>query len=462
MRKNGSMTRRPKASLTEPSDRLLNGAPGPARNPEAPSSRFAGLDTPPVRKVDRRGFLRAGAALAAAAATVRGVMAREETARAEPAVPPSAPSLPPPLTREFHLGRLQQSAELMRAQKVSHLVCAPGPDLFYLTGLALERGDRFSGLIAPVDGPAVLLCPVEDRGIVESGPGVVEEIVYYDDTEDPLTLAVKQLKKGNASSVALSGRIWYEEFVPLYGDLPKLTFSLGYPFVGALRRIKSLEEIALIETAARMAREAAEWGVAGLREGMREEDIEMSLVTRLRARGSRALVLVQSGPRTLAPRAHAGDRAIGRGDTVVITCETEVRGYRARVSRSAVLGGATGRMKTIQQTIVEGQGFVFERVKPSIPAPAIDQTMRAALGKRGFLKQLLHTTGAGCGLEYPEPPFLGPGYFERLAQGDVFTVGQGVYTPGDYGLRQEDVLLVTADGARWLSTPATSLVEIGA
>ncbi len=460
MKKNGDMTRRPKASSTESSDRLLTGAPGPARNPEAPSSRFAGLDTPPARKVDRRGFLRAGAALAAAAATLGGTMAREETARAEPAAPPAGSPLPPPLPREFHLGRLQQSVELMRGQKVSHLVCSPGPDLFYLTGLALERGDRFSGLIVPVDGPAVLVCPIEDRGIVESGPRVVEEIVYYEDTEDPLTVAAKQLKKGNASSIALGGRVWYEEFVPLYTDLPKLTFSLGFPFVGALRQKKSIEEIALLETAAGLAREAAESGVAGLKEGMREEEIELSLVTRLRARGSRAIVLVQSGPRTLAPRAHAGDRAIGRGDTVVITCDAEVRGYRARVSRSAVLGGATGRMKLIQQTVLEGQAFVFERVKPTVPAPTLDQTMRATLGKRGFLKQLLHATGAGCGLEYPEPPFLSPGYFGRLEQGNVFTVGQGVYTAGDYGLRQEDVLLVTADGARWLSTPATSLVEI--
>jgi len=348
----------------------------------------------------------------------------------------------------------------MGGQGITHLIAVPGPDLFYLTGLALRRTERFSGLVLQAAGSPMLLCPAMDRSLVQTGPGAVEDVRYFDDSDDPVTLMSKHLKKTDAALVALSGQTWYEEFVPLHTDLPKLVFSAAHPYVGIPRQVKSTEELRLIQSSAKLAQGAVESALAEVREGMREDEIAQRVAGWLQARGARAEGTVQSGARSDGPRLPAGDRRVGNGDTVVVSFSASVHGYWARVSRTVVLGKATGRMKMIHQTLLEAQGYAFEQVKPEVPPSVPDQVARAALGKRGFIKLLLHGAGSGCGVEPVEPPYLSPGYFEKFAPGNVFSLGQGVYTPGDYGLRLEDMVLVTANCARWLTTPPSTLLEL--
>jgi Xaa-Pro aminopeptidase len=299
-----------------------------------------------------------------------------------------------------------------------------------------------------------------DRGLVERGPGAVEDVRYVDATGDPLAVAVKHLKKTDASLVALSGQTWYEEFVPLHAELPKLTFSAAHPYVGALRQVKTTEELRLLQSASRLVQGAVESTLQEVREGMREDEIARRVSDRLLDRGAWAEGTVQSGPNTLIPRSPAGDRRLAAGDTVVASFGAAVRGYWARVSRTAVMGKATGRMRLIHDTLREAQEHTLERVKPDVLPVTVDQVIRATLGRRGLLKMLLHPAGSGCGVEPVEAPYVHGGYFDRLVPGNVFTVGQGVYTPGEYGIRLDDVMAVTADGARWLTSPPSSLIEV--
>ncbi|MGH9870271.1 MAG: M24 family metallopeptidase [Candidatus Polarisedimenticolia bacterium] len=355
---------------------------------------------------------------------------------------------------------MDKARELMAGHKVSHLIAVPGPDMFYLTGLPLRRADRFSALALHATAAPILLCPVMDRGLVQAGPGAVEDVRYFDDSEDPITLMSKHLKKTDASFVALSGQTWYEEFVPLHADLPKITFAAAHPYVGIPRQVKSIEEIQLIRSVARLVQGAVDAALAELREGMRESEVALRVESWLRERGAVAEGTVQSGPRTESPRLPAGDRRIANGDLVVVSYGASVHGYWARVSRTAVLGKATGRMKMIHQALRDAQDFAQERVKPDLPPAAIDQVARAALGKRGFIKLLLHSAGNGCGVEPVEAPYISPGYFTRLAAGNVFTLGQGVYTSGEYGIRLEDMAQVTPDGAKWMTAPPAGLLEL--
>lgn len=415
-----------------------------------------------ARRVTRRRFLGLGAAAAGLAAVGGSAQPQEPppASSSPPTAPPPAPALPNPLTREFHLSRMQIARERMAAVKISHLIEVPGPGLFYLTGLPLQRSERFSALVLPAEGPPVLICPVTDRAIALAGPVPLEEPVFYEENDEPVGMTAKLLKRAHAGQVALSGRIWYEEFVPLHSDLPKLTFAASHPFIDEPRQVKTLEELRLIEAAAAIAQEAVEATMREIREGMSEEEIADAVIGRIRARGAQAEGSVVSGPRTAVPRLPTGDRRVAAGDLVILSYAARVHGYWARVARTVSLGRPTGRMRMIHQTLREGQGFAFDRVKPGVPAAAVDQILRATLGGRGFLKQVLHGSGAGCGLEPSEPPFLAPGYLEPLVAGQITTIGQGVYTGDEYGIRQMDMALVTPDGARWLTRPATEFLEV--
>jgi Xaa-Pro dipeptidase len=400
---------------------------------------------------------------AAAGLAAMGQVPAAASAPAEaPSPPPSppAPPLPDPVPRELHLARLQVARERMALVKVTHLIEVPGPGLACLAGLPLERSERFAGLVVPASGPPVILCHAADRGIVMAGPVPFEEPIFYDESEEPIRMLGKVLKRGDASLVALSGRIWYEEFAPLHADLPKLTFASSHPFSEDQRHVKSTEELRLIEAAARIVQESVEPVLRGIREGMTEMEVAGSVIEAVRARGAHAEGSVVSGPRSAVPRLPTSDRRIAAGDPVIVSFGARVHGYWARVSRTVVVGRATGRMKLIHQTLRDAQGFGIERARPGTPAAAVDQIVRATLGGRGFLKQAPQGSGAGCGLEPVEPPFLSPGYLEPLAAGHVFTLGQGVYTGEEYGIRQHDTLVVTSDGARWLTRPAGELPEL--
>jgi len=415
-------------------------------------------------RVSRRRFLSVGGAAAAGLAALTGRAFAQEPAPQPPAAgstpaPPAAP-LPDPLPKEFHLSRIQTAQERMAKGKVSHLIVVPGPGLFYLTGISLQRGERFSGLALPATGSPTLICPVEDRALALGGPVPLEEPLFYDVTEEPVRLTAKLLKRGDATLVGVDARIWYEEFAPLSADMPKMTFVASHPFVEDVRQIKTIDELRLIEAAARIAQEAVEATLRDIREGMSEREVAGAVIDRVHARGAEAEGLVLSGPRSAIPRMPTGDRRIASGDPVIVSFGARVHGYWGRVARTVVLGRATGRMRMIHQTLKEAQGFAFERLAPALVAAVPDQTMRATLGGRGFLKQLLHGSGAGCGLEASEPPYLSPGYLEPLAAGHVMTLGQGVYTPDEYGIRLEDMVTVTAEKGRWLTRPARELFEL--
>src|SRR5206468_3840697 len=119
------------------------------------------------------------------------------------------------------------------------------------------------------------------------------------------------------------------------------------------------------------------------------------------------------------PHNPTGDRRLAAGDVVLIDFGAEVNGYWSDISRPAVLGTATGRMKLIHATIRQAQDLALERAKPDALCAALDQVARATIGGRGFFKFILHRLGHGIGLDGHEPPWLTIGNFEKLAVGNV-------------------------------------------
>jgi len=409
-------------------------------------------------EVSRRDFIVRGTVAAAGIAAFDSLRAAEEAAKSTTPLPaiPAAP------VRELFVARMDQARSMLKEAKTLGLVEVPGPNLLYLTGVPLIPRERLAALILPVEGPTTLICSVLDRITVESMPKAVDEVVYWEEYDDPLTLLTKRLKKGdlNKGTLAMGSRIDYNDFVEISRDLRKLDFISTTPIVGYLRERKSTAEIAAIEAATAVVARAIERALPQIREGMREFDLDDIIRAGVHECGVDGSGVVRSGPRTVDPAAVTTDRRIVKDDPILIDYEARVHGYHGRLIRTVVLGKASGRMKMIYSVERDAQEVAVDKSKPGALCAAIDQLSLAAAGGRGFFDNVLHRLGSGIGLESEEPPWISKGYTERLAQGNVFMVSPGLYTPGEYGIRTGDVAVITADGARWLSKPAADLKEL--
>ena len=230
--------------------------------------------------------------------------------------------------------------------------------------------------------------------------------------------------------------------------------------VGYLREHKSPDDVAFMRAAIDITERAIGLALAEAREGMREDELEGVIVSHIAKLGARGDGLVQFGPRSAVPHNQAGDRRLAAGDVILIDFGAQVNGYWSDISRPAVFGKATGRMKLVHETIRQAQDVALERARPGMPCESLDQVARAMIGGKGFFKFLLHRLGHGIGLDGHEPPWLTIGNSVKLALGNVATLEPGIYTPGEYGIRIEDMMEVTEQGGRLLSHPPSAILEL--
>jgi len=405
---------------------------------------------------------------AAAAAGVAALGSGAQEAAPGPAAPaPTAPNaapppLPPPIARSSYVTRMEQARALMRETKATALIETPGTHLRYLTGLDLHRSERLIAFVLPVEGDPVLLGPLLERDRLTTSPAGIEEVRTWEENERSFEALEKILRKAGVSDkkVAIGSTTWYDDFVRLQEQTPKMTFVSTTPIVGSLRERKSPEEVACMQAAIDITERAIDAALAETREGIREDELSDLIVSNIEKMGASGGGLVQFGPRSAVPHNPTSDRRLAPGDIVLIDFGAQVQGYWSDISRPAVLGQATGRMKLVHDSIRQAQKLALERAKPDTPCESLDIIARATLGGHGFSKFILHRLGHGIGLDGHEPPWLTLGNADRLAVGHVATLEPGVYTPNDYGIRIEDMMEVTPQGGRMLSRPPERLREI--
>ena len=408
--------------------------------------------------MNRRDFLLSGGAAAAGLAAVGAAGATPGAGVQAPAVA----ALPPPLGRASFVTRMESARALMRELKVNLLIETPGTNFRYLTGLGLHRSERLIAFVLPLVDPPLLLGPMFERDLLAGSPAGIEEIRTWEEQEDPFEHLEKILRKADASDkrICIGATTWYDDFVRLQMRLPKLTFMSTSPVIGYLREHKSPDEVACMQAAVDITERAITEALIEAKEGMREDELSGLLLARIAAMGARGGGLVQFGPRSAVPHNPTSDRRLAAGDVILIDFGAEVNGYWSDISRPAVFGKASGRMKLVHETIRSAQDAALERARPSTPCESLDMVARAAIGGRGFFKFLLHRLGHGIGLDGHEPPWLTIGNNTKLEVGNVATLEPGIYTPGEYGIRIEDMIEVTAQGGRLLSHPPAGILEI--
>jgi Xaa-Pro aminopeptidase len=235
--------------------------------------------------------------------------------------------------------------------------------------------------------------------------------------------------------------------------------------VERLRARKDPTEVAAIRAAAELAGEALDATLSnGIRAGQRERDVAAVLETELRCRGSEwhpFPTIVASGPRSALPHAQTTERVIEVGELLLLDFGAQVDGYCADITRTVVVGrAASERQRTVYSLVQEAQQRVLDRLQAGVIGRDADALARSVIEARGFGDAFGHSLGHGLGLEVHEGPSLSRHNKEALPDGAVVTVEPGVYLPGWGGVRIEDDVHVTAEGASLLSDGATELREL--
>ncbi len=242
-------------------------------------------------------------------------------------------------------------------------------------------------------------------------------------------------------------------FLDLSTELAGIEF-IASDLVSNQRTIKDEEETALIRKACEIADIGISAAMEAIRSGVREYEVAAQAEYAMRVRGSRGFAfetLVASGPRSSYPHGRSTDREIRKGDLVTVDLGGVWEGYCSDITRTVVVGSPSPRDRRILQLVKKVHDKVLEEIRPSIEGVRVDAFSRRMFGER-YRSHFVHGLGHGVGLDIHEPPTLSPTSKDILAVGNVVTDEPGIYLKDYGGVRIEDTVLVTADGAEKLTS----------
>jgi len=358
-------------------------------------------------------------------------------------------------------------ADLLSKQGLDALALNAGPSQIYFTGLHFHLMERPAVvLMAPKQSP-VLVLPEFEKGKVE-GVGYELRAVTYGEDPTHWQASFNQAAKllGAAKRVGVEGlRMRVMELRYLEGAFPGAKFEAAEPLIAQMRMHKDEGEIAAMQRAVEIAEAALKATLPKVKVGMTEKEIASELVQQLYAHGSDPELpfapIVGAGPNSANPHATVSERKLQKGDLLLFDWGASYEGYLSDLTRTFFVGEIDEEFKRIYEIVKLANQAGREAAKPGAPCSAVDEAAREVIEDSGYGPYFTHRTGHGLGMEGHEEPYMRAGNALPLAAGMTFTVEPGIYLAGRGGVRIEDNVVITKDGARTLTSFPRELQVIG-
>ncbi|TDD55557.1 M24 family metallopeptidase [Saccharopolyspora elongata] len=365
--------------------------------------------------------------------------------------------------------RLTKAAETAAAAKLDALLISPGSDLRYLLGAGGESHERLTCLVLPADGrPALVVPKLEEPGFADiplAELGI--EVVTWVDGQDPHAMVADLARRGGEPSrLAVADVMPALHTIPLRAALPDAEQVLAGTVLRELRMRKDAAEIEALRKAGaaidRVHARMAEFLKAGRTEAEVGADISAAIIEE--GHTEVAFVIVGSGPNGASPHHDVSDRVIERGDVVVVDIGGPIaEGYNSDCTRTYSVGEpAQADVRETYAVLEAAQRAAVEAVRPGATAESIDAAAREPIAAAGFGEYFVHRTGHGIGLDVHEEPYIVGGNAAPLEPGIAFSVEPGIYLPGRWGARIEDIVIVTEDGVESVNNQPHELVVLPA
>lgn len=426
--------------------------------------------------LSRRKFL--GTSSLALAGAACGTTSRSQV---QAAATPSVTKLPPsigaltsmtsqavPISVAERRGRLERARTLMGENRLDAVIIAGGTSLDYFTGMHWGNSERLTCVVIPRQGEAFIVTPKfeEERTLEQArtGPlGSGTRVLTWEEDQSPYQLVAQGLR----SAALTTGTVGIEETVKyVFVDgiavaSPALHLTTATPVTAGCRMIKDAHEVALMRLANQVTLKAYEAVYHALQPGMTQDDAGALIAAAYGRLGFRGDATVQVGKYSALPHGSSTPQTIREGTIIMIDDGCTVEGYQSDITRTFVLGKATDKMKRVFDIEHAAQTAALKAARPGVEAQSVDAAARKVIEDAGYgpsYKFFAHRVGHGIGMDGHEWPYLVRGNTLKLQAGMTFSDEPGIYIPDEFGMRLEDDMHITENGAE-LFTPQSPSLE---
>ena len=352
--------------------------------------------------------------------------------------------------------RLERARAAMAASGLDGLMLSVGSDLPYLTGYEAMPLERVTMLVM-TEGETVLVVPELEAPRVPEGPFDVRP---FSETVDPIRVIADIA--GNVSRVGVGDQTWAMFLLRIQGAMSQTAFESATPVTTGLRVRKDAHEIDLLRRAAhatdRVAARLAETSVTGLTEAALSRQVGRWTVEE--GHDIDTFRIVAAGPNAASPHHEPTNRLIQRGDMVVVDFGGRLSGYCSDTTRTFVVGEPSDEQAEVHEVVRLAQKAAVESVAPGAIAADIDAAARRVISEAGYGDFFIHRTGHGIGLDVHEEPYIVETSRTMVETGMAFSIEPGIYLQGRFGVRIEDIVVVTDTGVEQLNRSDRSLISI--
>jgi Xaa-Pro dipeptidase len=389
------------------------------------------------------------------------------TAEAELAAMNSMRGDVPPIGDDERMRRIERAQALMREAGIEALWLDVSTSLTYFTGLRLRRTERLHGAVLPARGELAYVCPAFEEEKLRTMLTLGGDVAVWEEHEDPTALVTDTLRAKGVER----GSIGIDEATPFFSFDGLRRAGNAYDFVNAARitaacrAVKSDHEIGLMQTAKNITLEVHKAAARIMREGITTTEVQAFTAEahrRLGAEEAPPFNIVLFGEATAYPHGVPYPQTLKDGDMVLIDVGAPIDGYLSDITRSYVFGEPSARQRQVWNLEKAAQAAAFDAARLGARCEDLDIAARAVIEAGGFgpgyaTPGLPHRTGHGIGLDVHEWPYIVQGDRTVLVPGMTFSNEPTICIYGEFGVRLEDHIHMTASGPRWFTQPAHSV-----
>lgn len=341
---------------------------------------------------------------------------------------------------------------------IDMVAIGPTTNMYYLLGFSPFADERLCVLLIGIDKITMI---VPNLNVEEAAAHTTIDIMPWTDSDGPQkVLKQARAKYSNIEVMAADSAMRAGSLLHLLYELNPGRIIPVDDLIAPLRMIKTEDEIRLLACAAAQADKAMQAAIDVCNPGVTEKEVAWAAKSAFMQDGAEEVcfTLIASGPNGAYPHHRSGDRQLKKGDSIIIDIGASLKGYKSDITRVVHLGEPDSEALRVYNAVKKANHNAISSVKPGVTAESIDFIARSVLEEAGYGEVFVHRTGHGIGLDVHEPPWIMAGNKTILKEGMAFSIEPGAYLLGKFGVRIEDIVVVTDTGVCNLSKFDHSLV----
>ena len=415
------------------------------------------------REFVHRGALAGGAAVLGLTPSLAGGQAINLTDLSSKREAPA--DAPPPISEAERAARRAKAQVLMGELGISAMLIEPGANMTYFAGIDWGRSERLLAFILPQHGKPVVISPAFEQQRAEDQVSGRFDVRVWQEDQSPEALIAGVFRDWGVATgkIAIDGSARTFVYNEMALANPAITLQTAEPITNACRGVKSAHEIEIMRYANRITVDVFREAVKTLRPGLTQTQLAKTISDGFAGLGYQGGALVLFGESSAYPHGLPKPRTLAENEVVLMDGGTSVHGYASDVTRMAVLGKPAPEAQKVFEIVHAAQAAAFAYAAPGRKCGEVDAAARKVVTDAGYgpdYRTFTHRVGHGIGLEGHEWPYLVRGSQIVLQPGMTFSDEPGIYQYGKFGVRLEDIMAITSNGAEMLTEPQRSLSQV--